>query len=96
MYFEKGIGGLRGYFTVTDKNGDKLLWELPEAGAKPSPPNPVKGTVKVVGGTGKFTGIQGSMEWAKNSSMGAGANLLIQPFGRAFLNLDFLAVKAIP
>jgi hypothetical protein len=67
MYFEKGIGRLRGYFTVTGKNGDKLLRELPEAGAEPSPPNPAKGTVKVVGGTGKFTGIQGSMEYTREN-----------------------------
>jgi hypothetical protein len=67
MYVEKGVSRLRGYFSVIDKDGDKVLWELTETDGKPSPPNPVNGTAKVILGTGKFTGIQGSMEYTRQN-----------------------------
>jgi hypothetical protein len=65
QYWEKGIGRLRGYVTLKDKDGDKVVWEITETEAKPSPPNPVNGSGKFLGGTGKFTGIQGSMEYTR-------------------------------
>ena len=65
QYWEKGIGRLRGYVTLKDKDGDNVLWEITETESKPSPPNPINGTAKILGGTGKFTGIQGSMEYTR-------------------------------
>jgi hypothetical protein len=66
QYFEKGVGKLRAYMTCMDKDGDKILWELIEEasqlGASAS-----SGTGKMMGGTGKFTGIQGSMEYTRRS-----------------------------
>jgi hypothetical protein len=65
QYWEQGIGRLRGYVTIIDKDGDKVLWEITETESKPSPPNPVNGIGKILGGTGKFTGIQGSIEYTR-------------------------------
>ncbi len=67
IYSEKGVARLRGYFSTIDKDGDKVLWELTETESKPSPPNQVKGTGKIIWGTGKFTGIQGSMEYTRGN-----------------------------
>jgi len=54
----KGYTGLRGYETWTDKDGDKVIWELLDtpAGASSSPG-------KLIEGTGKFSGWQGTMEY---------------------------------
>jgi hypothetical protein len=41
LYIEKGVSKLIGYYSITDKDGDKVLWELTETEGKPSPPNPV-------------------------------------------------------
>jgi hypothetical protein len=67
MYFEKGVLRLTSYFSITDKDGDKVLWMFTETGSKPSPPNPVNGTGKIIWGTGKFTGIQGTMEYTRQN-----------------------------
>ncbi len=66
MYFEKGVGVLRGYLTWVDKDGDKVTWELTETDSKLGPV-PTKGTAKAIAGTGKFTGIQGSMEYTRQT-----------------------------
>ena len=57
-YRSKGYTGLRGYETWTDKDGDKVIWELLDtpAGASSSPG-------KLIDGTGKFSGWQGTMEY---------------------------------
>ncbi|MEN8123077.1 MAG: hypothetical protein ABFS35_22250 [Bacteroidota bacterium] len=66
IYFENGVGTTRGYFTNTDKDGDKIIWELNEDSAHMAP-NPTKGKGKIMEGTGKFKGIQGSMEYNRRT-----------------------------
>jgi hypothetical protein len=64
IYFEKGVGKLLGYMTCTDKDGDKTFIEINEDATKPAP-NPNSGTGKFIGGTGKYTGIEGTMEYKR-------------------------------
>jgi len=66
IYFENGEGKTRGYFTSTDKDGDKIIWELNEDSAHMAP-NPTKGKGRILEGTGKFKGIQGSMEYTRRT-----------------------------
>jgi hypothetical protein len=66
IYFEKGIGRLRGYIIDTDPEGDKVIMELTETATHPST-KPTSGTAKIIGGTGKFEGIQGNMEYTRES-----------------------------
>jgi hypothetical protein len=67
IHNNKGIVSLRGYLTAIDKDGDKVIWELTEINVRPSPSNAVNGTAHIVGGTGKFTGIQGEMDYTRES-----------------------------
>ena len=66
IYFENGEGRLRGYIFNTDKDGDKVIMELTEdashLGGKPT-----SGTGTIIGGTGKFKGIQGEMEYNRRT-----------------------------
>ena len=57
-YRTKGYNGFRGYETWTDNDGDKVIWELLDtpAGSSSSP-------AKMIEGTGKFIGWQGTMEY---------------------------------
>jgi hypothetical protein len=75
IYFDKGVGKLLGYMTMTAPDGDKILVELREDKTLP-PPNPNKGIGKFIGGTGKFTGIEGTVEYqryyARPSKKGVG------------------------
>ena len=64
IYFENGVGRLRGYIFSTDKDGDKVVIELTEDASQLAP-KPTNGTGKIIGGTGKFKGIQGSMEYTR-------------------------------
>ena len=65
QYIEKGVGKTRAYMTWMDKDGDKILWELTEDASQLGGPS--SGTGKIMGGTGKFTGIQGSMEYTRRN-----------------------------
>jgi len=65
IYFEKGVGRLRAYMTWMDKDGDKILWELTEDASQLVGPS--TGTGKLIGGTGKFMGMQGSMEYTRRN-----------------------------
>ena len=48
----------RNYEVWTDKDGDKVIWELTDdASGRPS------GTARLIDGTGKYTGWQGTMEY---------------------------------
>lgn len=64
MYFENGVGRLRGYIFNTDKDGDKIIMELTEEASQLAP-KPTSGKAKIIGGTGKFKGIQGEMEYTR-------------------------------
>jgi len=66
MYFEKGVGRLRGYIISVDKDGDKIIAELTEENSKLGGP-PTSGTGKFIGGTGKFKGIQGKYEYTRQN-----------------------------
>ena len=66
MYFENGVGRLIGYMTCTDPEGDKVVIELKETDAKPAPaPGGNSGTGKYIYGTGKFAGIEGTIEYKR-------------------------------
>ncbi len=64
LYFENGVGKLLGYVTCTDPEGDKILVEIRENNAKLAPAMN-SGTGKYLYGTGKFTGIEGTMEYKR-------------------------------
>lgn len=63
LYRGKDETRLRGFETWTDKDGDKLIWEIMEKKAADSPPGTSPGTATVFAGTGKYVGMQGSMDW---------------------------------
>ena len=65
MYFEKGVGRLRGYMTNMDKDGDQYILELTEEASPLT--GPINGTGKILGGTGRFTGIQGGIEYTRTN-----------------------------
>jgi len=65
LYYENGVGRLRGYITNVDKDGDKVLVELTEEAAQLQGPTSGKG--KFIWGTGKFTGIQGGFEYTRTN-----------------------------
>lgn len=64
IYFENGVGRVLGYITLTDPDGDKVLVEIREDNTKPAPAVN-SGTGKYIYGTGKFTGIEGTMEYKR-------------------------------
>jgi hypothetical protein len=66
IYFENGVGRLRGYIINTDKDGDKYIMELTEEASQMAP-KPTSGKGKIIGGTGKFKGIQGNMEYTRRN-----------------------------
>jgi hypothetical protein len=63
VYRGKDGNRLRGFETWTDKDGDKLVWEIMEKKVENSPPGTSPGTAKVFSGTGKYLGMQGTMDW---------------------------------
>ena len=63
FYSGKDGARLRAFETWTDKDGDKLIWELVEKVTKDLPPGSFSGTAKVFAATGKFIGYQGTMDW---------------------------------
>ena len=64
IYFDKGVGETLVYMVMTAPDGDKVLLDLKEDKTLP-PPNPNKGTGKYLGGTGKFAGIEGTLEYSR-------------------------------
>ena len=64
--YENGVGRLKGYIFNLDKDGDKVVMELTEEGVTLEP-GPKSGTAKIIGGTGKFKGIEGNLEYTRRS-----------------------------
>ncbi len=58
LYNSKDYRGFRGYGTWVDKDGDKVIWELLD-----TPPGASSSPAKLIAGTGKYTGWQGTMEY---------------------------------
>ena len=57
-YSGKGYSGSRGYETWTDKDGDKVIWELMD-----TPPGASSSPARLIGATGKYIGWQGTIEY---------------------------------
>ena len=65
LYGDKSGVRMHGYSTFMDKDGDKVMAELWEASLT-SP----KGRGKVLGGTGKFAGIEGTVDYEVSNPKG--------------------------
>jgi hypothetical protein len=60
-YMSKGEFRYRGLEIWADKDGDKVVWELTDLGT--GPPAAANGKAKIIEGTGKYGGWQGTMEY---------------------------------
>ncbi len=58
MYMEKGEFVYHGYETHADKDGDKVIWEIWDF-----PAGTNRGKGKIIGATGKFEGMEGTMDF---------------------------------
>jgi hypothetical protein len=58
---ENGVINAKGFCTLTDSDGDKIFGDW--SGKQPSPTAEFAGLGQLIGGTGKFTGIQGKWEF---------------------------------
>ena len=58
---ENGVITAKGFCTLTDSDGDKIFGDW--SGKQPSPTAEFAGLGQLIGGTGKFTGIQGKWEF---------------------------------
>ncbi len=63
LYRGKEGSRLRAFETWTDSDGDKLVWELVDKKTEGAPPGTTPGTGKVFAGTGKYTGMTGTMDF---------------------------------
>lgn len=63
LYRGKDGTRLRGFETWADKDGDKLVWEILDKETENPQPGTSPGTAKVLSGTGKHVGMQGTMDW---------------------------------
>ncbi len=54
-----------GYCTYTMRDGEKVFVSVKHGGKVGMPPPPAKGTTKFIGGTGKYSGIQGGAEFVQ-------------------------------
>lgn len=76
-----GSGPFGGFVTITHRNGTQLAWRV--FGEAVSPPGPgtkdatFTGTVRVIGGSGRFTGATGvgSMTGSRSASLGGAVTL---------------------
>jgi hypothetical protein len=62
-FVEKGSWQGEGYCTYTLKDGEKVFIRATLDGKIGTPPPPSKGTAEMIGGTGKYSGIQGRTEF---------------------------------
>jgi len=56
FFVDKGIAKVHGFETHTDKDGDKVVWEI-SAVDDPQHPGMQNGTGKILAATGKFAGM---------------------------------------
>lgn len=66
QFFERGVGKLKGYMTSVDKDGDKVLMEITEENSQPYPKES-NGIAIIIGGTGKYSNIQGKLEYTRRN-----------------------------
>ena len=64
VYMEKGVSRLVGYMIATDPDGDRVFVETRE-GDVSMKPGPKQGRGKYIGGTGKFEGITGTLQYQR-------------------------------
>jgi hypothetical protein len=62
---QKGGFEVEGYCTYTLRDGEKVFASIKFGGKIGMPPPPAKGTAKFIGGTGKYSGIQGGTEFVQ-------------------------------
>jgi hypothetical protein len=62
---EKGSWEGEGNCTYVLKDGEKVFISIKHGGKMGTPPPPAKGTAKIIGGTGKYSGIQGEVEFTQ-------------------------------
>jgi hypothetical protein len=62
---DKGNWDGQGYCTYTMRDGEKVFVSVKHGGKVGMPPPPAKGTTKFLGGTGKYSGIQGGSEFVQ-------------------------------
>jgi hypothetical protein len=60
IFVDKDGAKVRGYETHSDKDGDKVVWEM-SAVDDPQHPGMQNGTGKILAATGKFAGMEGTM-----------------------------------
>ena len=60
---EKGSWEGEGYCAYTLKDGEKVFMSIKFGGKMGTPPPPAQGISKMIGGTGKYSGIQGRTEY---------------------------------
>ena len=66
MYLDKGVYHYHGYETDADKDDDKIVWELWDIPSDDSS----KGKGKIIWATGKFAGIEGTVDFVVDSPKG--------------------------
>jgi len=60
---DKGIWESEGYGAYTLPDGEKVFASIKFGGKAGTPPPPAQGTAKLIGGTGKYAGIEGRTEY---------------------------------
>ena len=66
MYLDNGVYHYHGYETDADKDGDNIVWEIWDIPADDAS----KGKGKIIGATGKFNGIEGTVDFVVDSPKG--------------------------
>jgi hypothetical protein len=64
-FAEKGSWEGEGYSTYTLKDGEKVFVRFKASGKLGTPMPPGQGTAKMIGGTGKYSGIEGRTEYTQ-------------------------------
>lgn len=66
-FWEKEAWEGEGYCTWTLKDGEKVFINFKVGGKRGTPQPPAQATAKMIGGTGKYSGIQGRIEFTSYS-----------------------------